>query len=364
MYSENQQNQTERKSCGPPPIPLGPPVRVRVSRLAISALVLGICSLPCVITAIPAMILAVMGMRRIDATGGRVSGKGMASLGFALACLGIALWILMLMLNYVRNSAFQINCGINLADLGRAIQIYSSDYDGDLPRAGGENSVWTGSIPDWKAQTRQEVFGLNPDGSGGQVSITASLYLLVKHTEALPKSFVCIDERGKTKEFVPAKYGVQESELTEIWDFGPVPEMHCSYAYQMPYGKIPMNLGIERGLAIMADRNPWQAGYRAKGEAEWDVFDPDGTYSEQLLAGNASRHKDKTRGIESGQNVLFLDAHAEFTKKPTVGINDDNIYTSWNGEDIRKGIPPTIGSEPASKQDSLLVNDGEGTVRE
>ncbi|MGB2866484.1 MAG: hypothetical protein WBC05_24350, partial [Sedimentisphaerales bacterium] len=45
---------------------------------------------------------------------------------------------------------------------------------------------------------------------------------------------------------------------------------------------------------------------------------------------------------------------------PFCGINDDNIYTFWNGGDIRVGGVPGIGSEPSERLDSLLVHDGVG----
>jgi len=54
---------------------------------------------------------------------------------------------------------------------------------------------------------------------------------------------------------------------------------------------------------------------------------------------------------------LFLDFHVGQEKRSFCGLNDDNIYTSWNGEDIRRGTPPRLGSKPADRADSLLVND-------
>jgi hypothetical protein len=58
---------------------------------------------------------------------------------------------------------------------------------------------------------------------------------------------------------------------------------------------------------------------------------------------------------------LFLDIHVGQEKQSYCGINDDNIYTFWDGGDIRLGSPPVIGSEPAERLDSLLVHDGAGS---
>jgi prepilin-type processing-associated H-X9-DG protein len=69
------------------------------------------------------------------------------------------------------------------------------------------------------------------------------------------------------------------------------------------------------------------------------------------MAGNSIPHK------REGQNVLFMDFHVAFEKRPYCAVKQDNIYTYWNGSDIRQGAPPTLTSRPANKFDSLLVND-------
>jgi len=79
---------------------------------------------------------------------------------------------------------------------------------------------------------------------------------------------------------------------------------------------------------------------------------------EAINIGNAIAHQ------EDGQNVLFMDSHVSFEKKPFCGVNDDNIYTYWDGGDIRRGGYPIPGvSEPQDRLDSLLVHDGEGEVQ-
>jgi hypothetical protein len=55
--------------------------------------------------------------------------------------------------------------------------------------------------------------------------------------------------------------------------------------------------------------------------------------------------------------VLFLDTHVSFEELPYCSLEDDNIYTSWDGTDKIRGKPPVFGSQPADERDSLLVND-------
>jgi len=52
-----------------------------------------------------------------------------------------------------------------------------------------------------------------------------------------------------------------------------------------------------------------------------------------------------------------MDGHVEFVKRSSCGVDDDNIYTSWKGDDKVRGEPARFGSTPAHCDDSLLVND-------
>ena len=243
-------------------------------------------------------------------------------------------------------------CGKNVADIGKAILSYANDYEGELPRAGGKDSVWSGLVG-WDAVDRFAAFGLNQDSSAGRATISSSLYLLVRNAGVAPKTFVCPNEAGTT-EFKPAEYAADDSaddrDLTALWDFGPEPTKHCSYAYQMPYCLYRLTISSEPGMAVIADRNPWidSPAREAKNVAG---FNPDGD-EDAIKIGNAVAHQ------EEGQNVLFLDGHVNFEKHAFCGVNRDNIYTYWDGGDIRRGGLPRAGmSIPADRLDSLLVND-------
>jgi hypothetical protein len=239
-------------------------------------------------------------------------------------------------------------CGTNLCGIGKAMLIYANDYDDELPRAGGKNSVWAGRIPDWLADSRFAAYGLNADGTDGRATISSSLYLLVKYEELEPKRFVCKQDSGTT-EFKLARYRVPNKELIDLWDFGPEPTKHYSYSYHMPYGLYALNISSEPGMAVAADRNPWQDSPFAKAR-DFHTFNPDGD-KKAWKACNAVAHQG------DGQNVLFMDAHVSFEKLSFCAVNDDNIYTYWDGPDIRRGAFPVLGSQPTNRLDSLLVND-------
>jgi hypothetical protein len=208
-------------------------------------------------------------------------------------------------------------------------------------------------IPDWLALNRFNAYGLAADGSGGTGTITSCFYLLVKYAEVTPKSFICKGDSGTT-EFKPADQGAGDRELIDLWDFGTDPKEHCSYSYHMPFGLYALTTASEPGLAVAADRNPYIASPSADAKEFPGLYNPDGG-TEAVKAGNATQHQD------DGQNVLFLDFHVDFAKRPFCGVNDDNIWTYWDGGDVRIGTPAVPGaSEPQDRTDSLLVNDGEG----
>jgi len=287
----------------------------------------------------------------------RKKGFTLVELLVVIAIIALLMGILMPALARVRQIAFRMVCGTNLSGIGKAMLIYSNDYDDEFPRAGGRNSVWSFGVANWMADNRFAAYGLGADGSGGNATITSSFYLLVKYAEVTPKSFICKGDSGTT-EFKQSDYPAAAGfDLIDLWDFGPEASNHCSYSYHMPYGLYALTTSSEPGMAVAADRNPWMTApaAEAKDAALLSSYNPDGG-KEMVNVGNAIAHQ------EDGQNVLFMDSHVSFMKQPFCAVNDDNIYTYWDGGDIRRGGYPVANvSEPTDRLDSFLVNDGEDT---
>lgn len=358
------------------------PVQVKVSRLAIIAIVcaiIGILLVPYInghsnpeeidninistITMLriagylnlslllTSVILGFISYIMIEKSGGKVTGSGFAVGAIVLSVLVGFFVYLSISAFFARLPAFRMLCGTNLSGIGKAMLIYANDYDDKLPLLSSQNMSWGTSVK-WDASTRNEAYGINEDGAGGSVTISSFLYLLVKYTDVTPKSFICMSDK-QVSEFKPEKYGVKGKSLIDFWDFGPQPWKHCSFSYQMPFGNNPLTTSNNPGMAVAADRNPWIAsrGWKVK---DFTAFNPDGD-KEDIQKGNTPTHANE------GQNVLYLDTHVNFEMTPLntsmSNINGDNIYTSWNGSDNRKGTPPKVGSRPADKLDSLLVND-------
>jgi prepilin-type N-terminal cleavage/methylation domain-containing protein len=274
-----------------------------------------------------------------------------------IAIIALLMGILMPALSRVRQIAYRLYCGTNLSGIGKAMMIYANDYDDEMPKAGGKNSIYATSIPNWRGTTRSIAFGLAADGSGGQANITSCFYLLVKYSEVTPKSFLCKGDSGAT-ELKAADEGPDIVELIDLWDFGAAPtQTHCSYAYHFPYGVNTLSSSSGPGMAIAGDPNPWQTipGITARPSSDWNIF-RDGTDKDSINKGNSQTHQ------EDGQNVLFMDGHTNFEKSSRCGVDDDNIYTKWAGSrataDRKNGIYPVLTADPADKSDSLLLVDG------
>ncbi len=265
--------------------------------------------------------------------------------------------------------AFRQTCAKNMASLGKAMLIYSNDYEDELPMAGGKVNEWVPTIPNWLGRMRTQAFGMNTrDGSGGKTTTTSSLYLLVKYAEVHSRNFVCPGEPktrafrlSEVKETLPGGF-----ELIDAWDFGGRyddcnnPSRHCSYSYHVPFDRQnALTVAYDPGMPVLADRNPWIDPNRVNdANLGWARFleasegaDPNG-----VRIGNSDTHR------RDGQNVLFLDTHVVFQTRPACGVNDDNLYTidatqSEPGEP-KQTVPQVYGSlRPAHKRDSVLVQE-------
>jgi len=266
------------------------------------------------------------------------------------------------------NLILRRRCAMNLSSLGKAMLIYANDYEDEFPKAGLRNkNRWVPKLPNWAARNRWEAYGVNPGDSPrtAKVTTTSSLYLLVKYVEVLPKGFVCRAEPDTTpfslanvREKLPDGF-----ELIDAWDFGGRyddknnPSRHCSYAYHMPFGAYALNVAFLPSMAVLADRNPWMDPKRLDDpKLGWARFDPSASDANRVRIGNSDAHE------RAGQNVLFLDMHVSFEKRPTCGLDDDNIYSTALDATVAgrtKGRKPRVydATPPLNREDSMLVQE-------
>jgi len=311
----------------------------------------------------------------------RTKGFTLVELLVVIAIIALLMGILMPALARVRAIAFRMTCGTNLSGIGKAMLIYANDYQEEFPIAGWTNSTFTYGLMGnaWMGTTRDAAFGTPP----GQATITACFYFLVKFADVTVKSFVCKSDTGVTD--LDLKTAVGNStlpdgfELIDAWDFGPwtaSPETppaidsgnadwSCSYAYHYPFtATYALTTSSDPGMAVAADPNPWfkHASTNAKSDTfpgrAWEegpygskgpFYRDEGT--EHVKFGNAFCHQ------EEGQNVLYLDGHVTFEKKSFCGIEEDNIYTAYNGDLNWKGDLLNQNNEraPGKRKDAFLI---------
>ena len=276
-----------------------------------------------------------------------------------IAIIAMLMSILMPALAKVKAIAQRLVCGTNLSGIGKAMMLYATDFDDDFPVAGGPEATWgnNGEIYDCAAyEPKAANFTVEQSAYGrpGQNSITvsSSLYLLVRYEEVQPKQFYCRSDVG-TDAFKSKDANI---ELAEFWDFcdpDVIAGRMCSYSYHLPYFDedgnpgFPLTSTSEPGSPVCADRSPFM-DTNVNDEILQDyVENPDNATS--------APHQDE------GQNVLFCDAHVEFLRSPMVGIEEDNIWINWDGifpENYRPGT-----GAPLDFADAYLVNESQEDFR-
>jgi len=289
----------------------------------------------------------------------RRKGFTLVELLVVIGIIAVLMGILLPALSAVRRTAQRVVCGSNTSGIGKAMLLYANDHEGDFPRAGGAGSTWNtaGQISKWDKQDGAQYGTPPPPATGFRVTITSSLYLLVKYADVTPAQFVCRGDVG-TKEFKLSDCSTVDpavDDITDVWDFGDTavmgsgnfPGNRNSYAYHSPYDNTTIaprrsfSLGSYSDPAspVMADRNPYldknATAYRDGVESgekppSWEPPTP-GHYADPDKTGNSAAHQ------RDGQNVLFCDSHVGFAKYPNIGISNDNIWKCW----ISTTVPAT-----------------------
>ena len=271
----------------------------------------------------------------------RRKGFTLVELLVVIGIIAVLMGILLPALNAVRRVAQRVVCGSNLSGIGKAMMLYANDHEGDFPKAGG-SGIWgtLGKIADWDNQ-------LGNQYGTADVTITSSLYLLIKYADVTPAQFVCKGDVG-TKEFKLSDCkGVEDAvdDVSDVWDFGDeaamgtgnFPGNRNSYSYHSPYqntalkSSFPLGSYSNPASPLCADRNPyWDKnaasyidGVGGEDPPDWKTTPAPGHYIDPDKTGNAAAHQ------RDGQNVLFNDSHVGFEKYPNIGISKDNIWKCW-----------------------------------
>lgn len=314
-----------------------------------------------------------------------------------IAIIAMLMAILMPALGKVRRLAQRLICGTNLKGLGTACMVYSNDNDEEYPVAGTSNTEW--STDEAIADNYWDVIDNFKWSDYPDITISASLYLLIREADVSPKQFVC--QSSDQKEFEgsdsdgnPPAGSSTDIDITDMHDFGDIPNKCTSYAYQMPYIKgtnpaYPISSTDPAGMAIMADKNPWldstTSGTAASALTSSSTEVQDGSWMNLVRwiaddwSNGATSHSNKALSqvgnsmahMREGQNVLYNDGHVTFEKRADIGVQNDSIYEpfqgagtsgAWTETQKRQGDGHNLmgGRRAKASQDNYLVNDDNG----
>lgn len=309
----------------------------------------------------------------------RRNGFTLIELLVVVAIIALLISILLPSLSRAREIAKRTVCGSNLGGIGRGIKVYANDNDDWYPAARFSPST-AGSDSNVHSVIFTGKLSVNLTVSSGDSSVVStqhmsrSLFLLVVNGTCTPKQFTCPSSGDSEDDLRNRDSGGKQTAAqpgVNRFDFRGYPFM--SYGYQMPFGnKAQPNENLDPRMPIAADKGPF---YEADSPSSGGANTPDKLKS-GFTQGSAitlpetqgdkilKMENEKWRPYNSrnhsteGQTVMYQDGHADFDKKPIVGINYDNIYTyqkSYTFEDTLAGNVPKDQVGPLTSTDSVIV---------
>jgi prepilin-type N-terminal cleavage/methylation domain-containing protein len=299
-----------------------------------------------------------------------------------VAIIALLISILLPSLSRARELAKRAVCAANLRGIGQGEHIYANDNQEWFPHHFYDTNVPTGDSPQ-----KSNVKSVGFMGSSGSLKISQrtgqstasqtshpsrSMFLLVIGGNSTTGSFICPsagDEDDDLRNRGADSSSGQESAAQpgknrfdfRGWQF-------VSYGYQMPYGRRGKpHANRDARMPINADKGPYYSGVAGN-----DMTSKDERNSQMVTTFTNANTAIKDTPTEAwrpynsqnhngeGQQILYMDGHADFQRKPISGINNDNIYTAANGYDVLNYINGVANGNndtfaPQSNTDSFMV---------
>ena len=253
-----------------------------------------------------------------------------------IAIIALLISILLPSLSRARELSKRLVCAANLKGIGTSCKLYANDNfenwmtpgfrGAAIDEAGIDylEQVGDGNFALRRRQSTKDVRG----GSGStRLSVTRAYWMLVRSGDVTVGQFICPssgDEPDPTEN------------LEFYYDFETLSSdtVNISYGYQVPFGPKDTRAreGTDNRMVLAADRGPFY--FQTRGNPDWNIGQ-DGPISLEDSPNtwrpfNSPNHGGSGSG--EGQNALFSDGHVTFAKRPTIGIDNDNIYTLMDDE--------------------------------
>ena len=262
-----------------------------------------------------------------------------AALGAVLLAIGVPT------LSRARELSKRMTCSVNLAGIGASGSIYAAankgswmipafqrakiDHEGIDYLAGSQVSPIGSEQPGevgfvrWR-ESRSET-ATSPAGGSTAVSVTRAYWMLVRSGDVTVKQFIC-PSSGDNED--------PTENLDLYYDF--TQYTNISYGYLVPFGPrdTQPREGMDNRQILGADKGPF---YTTRYTPSWLIWN--GTEITPITLNNSPRdwqpYNSPNHGgswIGEGQNALYADGRVEFLRRPTGGVDDDNIYTLMRKE--------------------------------
>jgi prepilin-type N-terminal cleavage/methylation domain-containing protein/prepilin-type processing-associated H-X9-DG protein len=310
-----------------------------------------------------------------------------------VAIIALLISILLPSLSRARELAKRAVCASNLRGIGQGMHIYANDNREWFPTHFFNPGTYTVGPPARSEVSYYEMLGIqyhlptladnDPDEHQDpqENHPSRSLFLLIVGGQQTAGQFVCPsgsddedDMRNRDPYLSPGASGDEEAARPGKTRFDFAGYTKLSYSYQVPFGRRgrPRET-LDSRMPLSADKGPYfmagtetPAGSGRIVDLRNDVEPPSDWASrpatevikysnEEWRPYNSGNHNSE------GQNILFVDGHVSFERKPIAGIHHDNIFTCVGDSDgYTNQVKSVVGVianlyTPLTQTDSYLI---------
>jgi len=281
-----------------------------------------------------------------------------------VAIIALLISILLPSLARARELAKRTACAANLSGIGKALATYANENEQRWPIVahteftGATYSGLTSVSHVQNTGTNRTTNSALQANIQNQVSVARSFWMLVRDGATAPKQFVCPSSSTDS---------TAADDNPELYFDFPGGK-YLSYGMQVPYAPVAkpsMDMADPSRMAGAADKGPYSGPLEGYGGTAPSPIDPPSTLTIDSPADDWAKYNSPNHGGSGqgeGQNVLYVDTHAEFVKKPIEVVGNDNIYTRWGAANPTlaqkiggKGVDSSVRQiGPWGETDSLI----------